>query len=666
MSLQKHPSFLLDFSEGDMRGENGLFYNFKSFRLNLAERQLLNHATPVSLTPKAFDVLAVLVEHAGHLVEKEELMQLVWPDSFVEEANIARIVHTLRKVLGEDENGNKFIETVAKKGYRFVAKVEEVREPSAQESTNGSQSSAAAVENLPETELGMSPSSINETLAPLVSKPKHTARFVLFTVGFLSAVFLIFLLSFNSQTASSVNPNAVKSIAVLPIKPLTAENRDSSYELGIADSLIFKISSAKGIIVRSLSATRQYADVEQDPIAAGREQKVDYVLASNYQIADGKIRITSQLYNVQSGLVEGSFKVEQENSTIFSVQNAVAVNIGGPLLKQLNREPNDTTAKRYTTNDEAYRLYLLATALADKRNQKDVRKAVEYFEQAVRLDPNYALAYAGLANAQTAAALNLSGDTHEQYQKAKTAIERALAIDDNLAEAHSYLGEIKTNYDWDFPGAEREHKRAVELNPNSSAAHRMYALLLGFLGKRVESIAEIKTAIDLEPASVLNHTIYGEILFFARRYDEAITELERTVEMDPEFYSPYSWLNYSYRLKGEDDKAFASFVQTRILAGEEPDEINLWKTIYARSGWRGISWRQLEKAKAEKKGGNPNYMQMAFHSIELEQREQAFAYLEKAIVQRRWAMVTLNANPRFDSLRSDPRFDDLVRRVGLN
>ena len=658
MSLENYPNFLLNFSEYEMNSEEKHFYRFKSFRLDVEERQLLNNGDAVALTPKAFDVLAVLVEQNGHLVEKNELLRTVWSDSFVEEANIARIVHTLRKVLGEDENGNKFIETVAKKGYRFVAKVTELSEPPA---VAGEFSAAidppatAGDSDLPQ-----------KTAVPLDSQPKHTTRIILFTVGFLSAVFLIILLSFNFQSAANVNPNDVKSIAVLPVKPLTEENRASIYELGIQDSLINKLSSTKDLIVRPLSATRQYADIEQDAIAAGREQKVDYVLASNYQILGGKIRITSQLINVQSGLVEEVFKVEEDNSSGFAVQDAVAANIGQSLLKRLNREPNNILAKRYTTNEEAYRLYLQGTALAEKLNRADAKKAIEYFEQAVKLDPNYAPAYAGLANIHTAVAfMGGGGNSTEQYLKAKTAIEKALAIDDNLAEAHSYLGEIKVNFEWDFAGAEREHRKAVELNPHSSAAHRMYALLLGFLGRFDEAIAEIKTAIDLEPASVLNHSIYGEILYYARRSDKAITELERTAEMDPEFYFTYVWLSRSYRLKGDDDKAFDSFVQAQILGGEEPDEINLWKTIYAKSGWRGISGRQLEKAKADEKKGNPNYNQLAFLSIELGQRDEAFAYLEKAFGERPMAMITLNVNPRFDSLRSDPRFDELVRRVGL-
>lgn len=584
MSLENYPSFLLNFSQCEMNGEAKHFYQFKSFRLDVEERQLLHHNLPVSLTPKAFDVLAALVERGGHLVEKDELLKLAWADSFVEEANVARIVHTLRKILGDDGNGNKYIETVAKKGYRFVVEVDEVREDSRQSAAAvGSQDGANLPKILSDKRLESEPSAIadgsdsfiqiDKTVAPPVSEPKRKTRLILFAVGFVSAIFLILLLSFNFRSESSINPNDFKSIAVLPVRPLTAENGDSIYENGIQDALINKLILVKGLKVRSLSATRQYADIAQDALAAGREQKVEYVLASNYQIADGKIRVTSQLINVQNGAVEEVFTVEENAANRFAVEDAVTANLGQSILKRLNREPNDLAVKHYTTNEEAYRLYLSGAFLADKRNRKDVEKAIENYERAIALDPNYALAYAGLANAQTAVSVGGGGDMHEQYPKAKAAIEKALAIDDTLAEAHSYSGEIKFVFEWDFAGAEREYKKAIELNPNSSAAHRMYSLLLYPLGRFDEAIAEIKTAIDLEPASVLNHRIYGQILYYARRYDEAVVELKRTVEMNADFSPAYKFLIFSYRAKGDDAEAFEWFVQQQTKIGDKPDEI---------------------------------------------------------------------------------------------
>ena len=657
MSFEKVPNFLVNLFEAEMNSGETPSYRFKSFLLDAAERQLSRDDELVQLTPKAFDVLVYLVEHGGHLVEKDELMNACWPDSFVDEVNLPRTIHTLRKVLGEDDNGNKFIETVPTKGYRFVAQVDEVSEPNGDAGSLRRGDAETVDEKSPRPRVSASP-------RPDL-KPKQPTRVILFTVGFLTAVCLILLLSFNFQPAPSVQIQDVKSIAVLPLKSLTAENRDPLYELGIADSLILKLSSVNGLVVRPFSAASRYADSEQDAVAAGREQKVDYVLASNYQIADGKIRITSQLINVQSALIEDVFKVEQENSGIFMLQDAVAANIGQALLKRLNREPNNLLTKRYTSNEEAYRLYLLGTTMADKRGGKNAEKAIEYFEQAVRLDPNYASAYAGMANAHTAKAFTGRNDAPEHYLKAKTAIERALALDDNLAESHTYSGEIKWVCEWDFAGAEREHKRAIELNPNSSAAHRMYALYLSSMRRFDDAIAEIKIAVDLEPALALNHRIYGGILIYARRYDEAIARLKQTLEMDPDFIEAYIWLIAAYGGKGDDDQAFEWFVKLQTKREEEPDKIQIWKTVYAKSGWRGIHERQFEAAREAEKKGEPNYTQLANLSVDLDRPEQAIAYLEMAMAKRQWGTVFLNVTPLYDSLRSDPRFDDLLKRVGL-
>lgn len=508
-----------------MEGNNRHSYQFNSFLLDVSERQLFNDNEPVPLTPKAFDVLVYLVEHGGHLVKKDELMNACWPDSFVDEVNLPRTIHTLRRTLSQDDNGITFIETVPTQGYRFVATVNAVREPSARVHTNGDQNSKA--------KLQMPPLAIDEMAVRIVSKRKHQTRIVLVTAGLLSVVSLIFLLSFNFPSSVSV-------------------------------------------------------------------------------------------------------------------------------------KPTNSSTNRYSVNDEAYRFYLLGTALADRWSRDDNRKAIENFEKAIELDPNYAPAYAGLGNAHSMLAIiGGGGNATEEYLKAKAAIEKALALDDTLPEAHSYLGELKLNFEWDFAGAEREHKRAVELDPNSSPVRRMYALLLSFLGRSDEALAQIKTAIDLEPSSILNHKIYGQTLYFARRYDEAIAEDIRIVDMGADFSAVRESLVGSYRRKGADDQAFDWFVRGQVLSEETPDEIQLWKTIYARSGWRGIFERQLEQAKESENQGKTSPVLLARLYSRLENREQAFAYLEKAFSQRLMAMVTLRVQPDFDFLRSDPRFHDLLRRVNL-
>jgi len=348
------------------------------------------------------------------------------------------------------------------------------------------------------------------------------------------------------------------------------------------------------------------------------------------------------------------------------VQDAFAANVGQKLLTKLNRESNNLAAKRYTTNEEAYRHFLLGSALVDKRTRKDAEKAVEEFEKAIKLDANYAPAYARLANAHGAIA-NFGGDNHEQYLKQKSAIEKALAIDENLAEAHSQSGVMKMNYEWDFDGAERALKKAVELDPNSSIAHRMYAVYLGSMGRFDEAITEIKLAIDIEPASVINQRLYGNTLFFARRYDEAITQLLRTVEMDPNFRTTYGWLVNSYRMKGENDKAFEWWVKFLNVTKESPERISLLKEIYAKSGWRGIYEQQIAEAKEDERNGKDPPWDLAQTYLKIGDKEQAIIAMEKAFAknQRGWQWTTIKVDPRNDLLRDDPRFEGLVKRVGL-
>jgi len=660
MSLENYPNFLLNFSEQAVKVEEKLFYQFKSFRLYVEERQLINNGVSLSLTPKAFDVLAVLVEHNGHLVEKDELLKLVWVDSFVEEANITRIVHTLRKTLGEDENGNKFIETVAKKGYRFVAEVTEIHESVPQRNGNCEGESSHEVDfpqtiadEIPESKHQIQPAVANETATPDSVKPKHKARFILFGMGCLITLFLLFLLSYNLRQDSTVKPNKVKSIAVLPLTPVNTTKRDEIYEIGIADSLIYHLSSMKGIIVRPLSATRKYADVEQDPIAAGREQKVDYILASNYQIADGKIRITAQLFNVATGQIEETYKSEKDARNIFALQDAIAGEVGNLLLNRFTLTSNSTTARRGTTNEEAYRLYLQGKNLTMKRNVADAKKAVEYLEQAIRLDPNFALAYAQMAHAYRKSGSGGEGE----YEKIKEFINKALELDPNLSEAYVARADGYLLNEWNFAAVEKDLAKAIELEPNNDTAHWLNALLLAYRGRFDEALAEIETAQTIDPGAVMYMFNRGRILYYARRYDEAITQYKQAIDLDEHFIQPHGWLVRAYEIKGDYAAAYQSFIK-REERSPRKDRLESYKKAYETAGWMGVRRSLSESSEV-------NIFDLArLHALQGE-KDAAFEYLNKAVEKREWHIITLIVEPAFDNLRDDPRFDELVRRVGL-
>ncbi len=653
MSFGIFPNSFLNFSESEMNGEEKHFYQFKSFRLNVKERQLLNNNLSVSLTPKVFDVLVALVERGGHLVEKDELLKLVWADSFVEEINVARSVHTLRRILGEDENGSKFIETVAKKGYRFVAEITEVREPDKRQSATAVGSQDGVNEEV---------SSAPRLLLPTADKPKPNTRIILFAVGFLSAVFLIALLSFNFQK-SSTNPNKAKSFAVLPLKPINAGSRDDIYEVGIADSLIIKLGSMKGFIVRPLSATRQYTDIAQDPIAAGKEQQVDYVLASNYQLADGKIKITSQLFNVANGQIEETYKSEKDAGNIFAMQDAVAGEVTNILRARFATTSSSPMTRRGTDNEEAYRLYLQGRTLTSNRTGAAAQKAVEYFEQAVRLDPNYALAYSGMAHAYIDSGNLGGGLPREEYLKARTAVTKALELDNNLSEAYAVRGELKFTYEWDFAGAEKDLLRALELDPNDDLAHERYAFYLAVRGRFDEAISEAKTAQEINPNSLQHQHVGGVILYLARRYDEAILQQRRVIEVDENHATAYSWLSLASDLKGDNAGAYEWFMKSQKVKNSE--QIAPFQKAYETSGWQGVRQKFFELQKLNEQKSSANLYAMARQCALLGDQEQAFEYLNKAVEKHQGQMTMLNVEPSFDNLRDDPRFDELVRRVGL-
>lgn len=448
---------------------------------------------------------------------------------------------------------------------------------------------------------------------------------------------------------------------MLPLKPINTANRDEIYEFGIADSLIHHLSSMKGFVVRPLSATRKYADIKQDPLAAGREQQVDYVLASNYQLADGKIRVTAQLFNVASGQIEETKIIDKDAVNVFATQDAIAGEVGKLLQTHFVTTPGTPAAKRGTTNEEAYRLYLHGKNLTDRRSVKDARKAVEYFEQAIRLDPNYAPAFAGMAHAYVALAILGGGSPGEEYEKARAAVNKALELDNNLAEAYATRSEIKYGYEWDFNGAEKDLERAQELDPNSDASDRPG--WLAHSGRFDEAIAAQEKKLEIDPNSIVLQYGRGRFLYLARRYDEAIAQLKRVLELDKEFGLTYGMLWQAYETKGDYAGAFQTFIDFKKRT--KPEQVKVYQEAYEIGGWQGVRRKLLEFSKLDENKPESNFFVIARQYVWLGEKEQALVYLNKAVEKRNTQVLMLKVDPAFDILRDDPRFAELVNRVGL-
>ena len=382
-----------------MAEKNSEIYEFGEFRLNVAERFLvrLDGGERVSLSEKAFETLCVLVRNGGHLVSKDELMNQVWAESFVEENNLNKSIHAVRRALGETPE-KQFVETVKKHGFRFIAEVRHVAEeeekrrkgerekeinlsadsPSPVIPFSASQKvvaladwrhetdeNEAAEETLPAESAEQTP---ELKLVPAKPFSQSQPKYHRFALAALLVVAIA--LGYYFLVARKTLVGNKKSIAVLPVKPINTANRDEIYEVGIADSLIHRLSSTKGFVVRPLSATRKYADIGQDAITAGKEQQVDYVLASNYQLAGGKIKVTAELFNVASGQIEETYKIEKDAGDVFAMQDAIAGEVGNKLLARFATASSSPTAKRGTTNEEAYRLYLQGRNLTDSEIQR--------------------------------------------------------------------------------------------------------------------------------------------------------------------------------------------------------------------------------------------------------------------------------------------------------
>jgi eukaryotic-like serine/threonine-protein kinase len=479
------------------------------------------------------------------------------------------------------------------------------------------------------------------------------ATLILLTGALLWAYFA------TDRGASNQTSATKKSIAVLPLKPVNSSVRDQIYEVGIADAVIRRISELNGFVVRQLTATSQYTEIAQDPIIAGKEQQVDYVLDSSYRLENGKIHVDATLVNIASGQIEAKYSVQGVTADGLGMQDAIASEIGNKLLTQFATSSTRRTRRRGTTNEEAYRFYLQGMYLANNRNLEDARNAVAALEHAVSLDPNYARAWAGLAYARRTLSLYRDLSTHEAYQNSMEAVTKALALDENLSEAHSALCENKYLYEWDFTGAEVECKRAIELDLDSAQAHEIYSRFLMGRERHDEAINEIKVAIDLDPTLKFNQRNLGRAFFYARRYKEAESQLKRVVAMDPNWSATYGWLWSTLALQGKEAEAFEWMLKFLSVRKADEKTVQIFKTAFQTSGWHGA---MREWLKVFDKFGGINF-DGALYNAQIGEKDKAFEYLEKVYQGREIWNTYLRVEPRLDPLRDDPRFDEQIRRV---
>jgi TolB-like protein/predicted Ser/Thr protein kinase len=504
------------------------------------------------------------------------------------------------------------------------------------------------------------------TTVAFARQKNHFWRWISVAVAiFLSVVVGVSFLVRDKSRRVSAAGTGIKSIAVLPFKPLVEQNRDESLELGMADTLIARLSNIREISVRPVSAVRKYAGLEQDALAAGREQKVDAVLEGNLQRSGENLRVTVRLVRLRDGSSLWAGQFDEKFTNFFAVQDSISERVAGILVQTLTGQERERLKKQYTENTEAYELYLKGRYHLNKLTDDGFVKSLEYFQQAIKKDPNFALAHVGVASCYNALGGFNVRPPREVYPKARSAALTALNLDPLLAQAHTELAMVNLGFDWDWAGAEREFKRAIEINPSDSDAHFSYSYYLAFMGQFNNAIAEIRKAQELDPVSLAKLTGLAQVLLMARRYDEALEQCRKALEMDSNLGFAHWLLGLAYMYKGSYEQAILALQKSIPLSGDSPDEAASLAHAYALSGKKTEARKILERLKHQSKRSYVSPGTIADLYGLLGDKDQAFALLEKAYDERDNMVVLLKVDPYFDPLRSDPRFTNLLRRVGF-
>lgn len=591
-------------------------YEFDSFRLDAARSLLLRDGEQVSLPPKTLETLLLLVREAGRVIRKEEFIARIWPDCFVEEGNLTQHIFTLRKALGEGPHDHRYIVTVPGQGYRFVAPVRELLL-----TDDGAADGGAAAR---QTDDGRTP-----------------------------------------EKAREATEAAVASIAVLPFKMLGGDQIDSFLGPGLADALITRLSGVGQISVCPTSAVLKYADSDGSPLVAGRELGVQTILDGHLQRSGERIRVTVQLFRLSDGKTLWAEKFDEKFTDVFSVQDSISEQVASVLVRRLTDEELQTLTKRYTGNTEAFQAYIRGRYFWNKRTAEGLQKAIEYFEQAIAIDPAYALAFAGLADAYNLLAGHGGLQPRETFPKAKAAAERALEIDDSLAEAYASLGFVSYRFDWNRADSERHFKRAIAMKPNYATAHHWYGESLAATGRSADSLAELGRAQELDPLSLPINTDLGQSFYFARRYEEAARQLEKTLEMDHNFPRALIILGAVYEQQGRFMEAIEMSSRAVKVSLSNPLALSGLGHARALAGQHHEARRIVSDLQRLATSRYVSSYNIAIIYAGLGERSVALDYLERAVGNSDVWLVWLKYDPRLDCLRDEPRFDALAQRVNL-
>jgi DNA-binding winged helix-turn-helix (wHTH) protein/TolB-like protein len=657
-----------------MSNEFNPLREFGKFRLDLEKKFLWCDEKPVQLPLKAVELLCVLVESKDTVVTKDEIWQKVWQNSFVEETNLTHNIYLLRKTF-KDLGERDLIQTVPRRGYRFAGDVREFKNGKDEIIIERRVVSQTLIEEIPAPETEIEPQrrentenfeNKNQASRKLPGKSAAARKQLILAAMVLLAVFLtgaIVYLNYRALPAKT-SLAEIESIAVLPLRNLSENEDDKTLSLGLTDALISKLGGLNRFAVRPLGAAQKYKEGEIDALTLGAELKVDAVLEGSLQAANNRLRVNVRLLRVEDGsqILAGSF--DENETDIFKLQDLLSAQVAKSLIERLSPQEQKQLASRPTENIEAYKLYLKGRYFWNERTVESYFKAIGLFEQAIEIDPNFALGYSGIADCYALLEQRGGLPPEEAFPKAEQVARKALELDETLAEAHVSMALVKNLYRWEWIETETHVKRAIELNPNYAPAYGLYGMSLLNQKRFEEAEAQLKKAEHIDPTSRSNGIYLAWKFYFARQFDEAISQSRKVLELDDTLTTPYMVLRAAFEQKGMFDEAVEA--ELKRLKNSDSQTVESLKDSYRKSGIRGFWQKQIE---IFRKKINPSSEVADYHVATrfalLDRRDEALREIENGFINRGSMWHQISVEPAFDSLRDDARFQTLLRKLNL-
>jgi len=650
-----------------MLDEERLIFHFADFMLDVADHRLMQGDKEIYLRPKSFETLVYLITRHGHLVDKNELLNEIWSGTIVTEATLSHCIEEIRHALADDAYNPRFLKTVPKVGFKFIGKI--VASPADTDEEIIEKYSEVRIRLTHEQLTSCQESSASES--PTSGLPIGRSRYrsltrFSFLLKILGAIFALILFSLAIRNCYFRTDHRIESLAVLPFVNINADPEQEYFVDGMTEELITELANISALRVISRTSIMRYKGAKESLPQIAARLGVDAIVEGSVLHSNDKVRVNAQLIHARTDRHIWAERYECDLNNVIGMQADIARSIAQTIKTRLTPEEFDRLKRGQSISPEAHRSYLKGRYFWNKRTEDGFLKAIDYFNQAIELNPDYVQAYAGLAECY-----NLLYDydflvPHEAAPEAIAAAKQAIDLDTTFSEAYASLAFISSRYDHDWQGAEANFKRAIQLNENDVLAHHWYALQLAMHKRFDEALAEISKAQELDPLSLIVSTNVGRILYFAGRYDEAEQQIAKALDMDRNFMSARVKLCWIYEQTGKHSAALAEFQKALSLTSDDTHVLSLLGNSYALTGNRSEALKIIDKMIGRSEQRYVSSYWIAIMYVCLGEKDAAFEWLDRANRERSSGLVWLNVDPKLDPLREDPRFTRLMQQIGFD